>query len=456
MREVPVNKESFNEKMLKAIELHGFKSFADRTRLEFGEGISAVVGPNGSGKSNIVDAIKWVLGEQSVKKLRGGEMTDVIFGGSAGRQPLGAAEVTISFDNLSRIFDLDTSEVHITRRIYRSGDSEFFVNRRKVRLLDIKYLLGGTGLGTQAYSIIEQGRVESLLQSTSLQRRVIFDEAAGISRFHAKKQEIQKRFERVSQTLLRVSDKVNEVENQLKTTKAQAGKALLYRQYTARLQELRIHWSLVDYRKNSKQKTNLLEELEQLTAAEKEASELLDQYEKSAQETNRLVEESNEQIGRIEGEIVAVKEKITSAQSGVDFQAEQVQTLDAEIIQHSRKLADLNVRSIDTEELKRKTYDDIRNEQKFHREIEATYRQCLETAELLADIIRVQDAMLALQSRFDNETDANLIDACIFEHRALQSRYGHLLTLARSSELSASVSDYPNATVHMNRAAAKT
>ncbi|MCL2306194.1 MAG: chromosome segregation protein SMC, partial [Planctomycetaceae bacterium] len=370
--------------MLKAIELHGFKSFADRTRLEFGEGISAVVGPNGSGKSNIVDAIKWVLGEQSVKKLRGSEMTDVIFSGSAGRQPLGAAEVTLSFDNSNRIFDLDTSEVHITRRIYRSGEGEYLVNRFPSRLRDIKDLLGGTGLGTQAYSIIEQGRVESLLQSTSLQRRVIFDEAAGISRLNAKKLEAQKRWERVDQNMIRLADKVNEVENQLKTVKAQAGKAQLYRQYTARLQELRVQSSLVDYRKNAAQKNALLEDLEQLAAAEKEVQELLEQYERSVQEVNRLVEESNEQIGRIEGEIVAVKEKIVSEESGVEFQIEQTQTLDAEIVQHARQLLDLNVRSVDTEELMRKTHDEIRNSKKFHREIEATYQQCLETADTLA------------------------------------------------------------------------
>jgi len=393
--------------MLKAIELYGFKSFADRTLLEFGEGISAVVGPNGSGKSNIVDAIKWVLGEQSVKKLRGSEMTDVIFSGNSGRQPLGAAEVTLSFDNSNKIFNLDTSEVHITRRIYRSGEGEYLVNRLASRLRDIKDLLSGTGLGTQAYSIIEQGRVESLLQSTSFQRRAIFEEAAGISRFNAKKQEILKRLERVEQHLIRLSDKVNETESQLKTAKAQAGKAQLYRQYTARLQELRIQSSLFDYRKNSKLKDVLQGELEQLVADERVIQELLDQYEKSAQEINRCVEESNEQIGRIEGEIVAVKEKIVSEESGVDFQTEQVQTLDAEIIQHARQLLDMNVKSIDTEELMRQTHDEIRNSQKFHRETEVTYRQCLETAVLLSkELKQKQENASGLQKNLEEKKRA--------------------------------------------------
>ncbi len=407
--------------MLKAIELHGFKSFADRTRLEFGEGISAVVGPNGSGKSNIVDAIKWVLGEQSVKKLRGSEMTDVIFSGSAGRQPLGAAEVTLSFDNSNKIFDLDTSEVHITRRIYRSGEGEYLVNRLPSRLKDIKDLLGGTGLGTQAYSIIEQGRVESLLQSSSTQRRVIFEEAAGISRFNAKKQEVQKRLERVDQNLIRLSDKVNEVENQLKTIKSQAGKAQLYRQYTARLQELRIQSSLVDYRKNTALKIALLDELEQLSAAEKEAQDLLEQYEKSAQETNRLVEESSGQIGRIEGEIVAVKEKIVSEESGIEFQAKEEKDLDKQIEHNSRQLLDLNVRSVDTEELMRKTHDEIFNSQKFHREIDATYRQCQETAERLAkEVEHKRDN--ALKLRKELEEKHRTISRISGELKGLQSR----------------------------------
>ena len=226
--------------MLRAIELVGFKSFADRTRLEFGEGITAIVGPNGSGKSNIVDAIKWVLGEQSMKKLRGDASSDVIFSGAANRSPLGSAEVTLTFDNSQKTFNLDTPVVHITRRVYRSGEGEYLINRQASRLKDIKDLISGTGLGTQAYSIIEQGRVETLLQSSAIQRRVLFDEAAGISRFNARKQEIQRRHERVDQNLLRLTDKVNEVEHQLKQARSQAGKAQLYQQYKERLQSLRI------------------------------------------------------------------------------------------------------------------------------------------------------------------------------------------------------------------------
>src|SRR5512137_648960 len=164
--------------MLKALELVGFKSFADRTRFEFPQGITVVVGPNGSGKSNVVDAIKWVLGEQSVKSLRGKEMTDVIFNGSPTRRGMNAAEITLTFNNANGRLPIDTPEVHITRRVYRSGEGEYLINRSPSRLRDIRDLLSGTGMGTHAYSVIEQGKVDGLLQSSPRDRRVIFEEAA--------------------------------------------------------------------------------------------------------------------------------------------------------------------------------------------------------------------------------------------------------------------------------------
>ncbi|MGL6227397.1 MAG: chromosome segregation protein SMC [Thermoguttaceae bacterium] len=390
--------------MLTAIELYGFKSFADRTRLSFGEGISAIVGPNGSGKSNIVDAIKWVLGEQSVKKLRGSEMTDVIFSGSATRESLGSAEVTLSFANEPKIFDLDVPEVHITRRIYRSGEGEYLINRQVARLKDIKDLLGGTGLGTQAYSIIEQGRVESLLQSSSVQRRAIFEEAAGISRFNAKKQEVQRRLERVDQNLIRLSDIVGEVENQLKNVKSQAGKAQQYRLYTARLQELRIQASLVDWRKNREQLRIVREEMQSLTLAEQESGEQLDHLEKAVLAQNSQLEEMNRQIGRVEGEIVAVRERINSEESTIELHLAQVQQLETEIVQQSRELAELNNRSVDTEEMLRKTQQEIRSARNFHKDVERSYQECLkQTDELTKECEEVQAVFRQLRTELSEQ-----------------------------------------------------
>src|SRR5215510_7311059 len=239
--------------MLKRLELVGFKSFADRTWFTFPPGLTAVVGPNGSGKSNVVDAVKWVLGEQSAKSLRGGEMADVIFNGSASRRSLGLAEVTMIFDNAGRALATDAEEVQITRRVYRSGEGEYLINGQPCRLKDIKQLFLGSGAGTDAYCIIEQGRVDVLLQASTKERRTIFEEAAGISRFKAKKIETLRKLERVDQTLARLKDIIDEVEKQHRSVKLQACKAQRYQEYAARLKELRIGLGLQEYRELSDQ-----------------------------------------------------------------------------------------------------------------------------------------------------------------------------------------------------------
>src|ERR671935_870364 len=233
--------------MLKRLELVGFKSFADNTQFDFPAGITAVVGPNGSGKSNIVDAVRWVLGEQSAKSLRGGEMADVIFNGSTSRRSLGLAEVTLTFDNTGRALATEAEEVQITRRVYRGGESEYLINHQVCRLKDIKDLFLGSGAGTDAYCIIEQGRVDVLLQASTKERRTIFEEAAGISRFKARKTETLRRLERVDQNVQRLHDIIDEVEKQLRSVKLQAAKAQRYQEYSGRLKELRVGLGLQEY-----------------------------------------------------------------------------------------------------------------------------------------------------------------------------------------------------------------
>ncbi len=236
--------------MLKALELSGFKSFADKTRFEFPPGITVVVGPNGSGKSNIVDAIKWVLGEQSAKSLRGKDMSDVIFKGSSGanaRRPANAATATIVLDNADRRFAFDAEEVHVSRRVYRSGESEYLINGETTRLKDIRELFRGTGVGTDAYSLIEQGKVERMLSTNAKDRRAIFEEAAGISRFKAKKVDAQRRLARVEGNLIRLADIVEEVGSRYRSVKSQASKAARYKEYSDRLQQLRTYVGLKDW-----------------------------------------------------------------------------------------------------------------------------------------------------------------------------------------------------------------
>ena len=210
---------------LKALEIQGFKSFPDKTVLTFGEDITAIVGPNGSGKSNISDAIRWVMGEQSTRTLRGGRMEDVIFGGTARRKQTGYAEVSLVLDNTAHIFDMDESEVMVTRRYYRSGESEYYINRRSVRLRDVNELFMDTGLGREGYSIIGQGRIDEILSVKSTDRREMFEEAAGISRFRHRKEEAERKLERTDENLLRINDKIDELELQVEPLREQSERA---------------------------------------------------------------------------------------------------------------------------------------------------------------------------------------------------------------------------------------
>jgi len=214
---------------LKALEIQGFKSFPDKTILNFGEDITAIVGPNGSGKSNISDAIRWVMGEQSAKGLRGAKMEDVIFGGTEKRNQVGFAQVTLVIDNTEHIFpSMEESEVSVTRRYYRSGESEYYINRQSVRLRDVTELFMDTGMGREGYSIIGQGRIDEILSTKSSERREIFEEAAGISKFRHRKEEAERKLQRTEENLVRINDKIAELELQVEPLRDQAEKAKKY------------------------------------------------------------------------------------------------------------------------------------------------------------------------------------------------------------------------------------
>src|SRR5215207_6106692 len=237
---------------LKKLILQGFKSFADRTEFVFDSPITGIVGPNGCGKSNVVDGFKWVLGEQSAKSLRGDAMLDVIFNGSGGRKPAGMSGVVLVFDNPqradgTRLLAVETEEVSVGRRLFRDGTSEYQVNNASSRLKDIKELFLDTGVGVDAYSVIEQGRVAALLEANPAERRLIFEEAAGISKFKVKKKEAVRKLERVDLNLSRVNDIVDEVEKRLRSVKVQAGRARTYQEHSTRLSELRLTYAIQEY-----------------------------------------------------------------------------------------------------------------------------------------------------------------------------------------------------------------
>ena len=210
---------------LKRLELFGFKSFADRTVMDFGHDLVGIVGPNGCGKSNVVDAVRWVLGEQRPTSMRGGEMTDVIFKGSASRPPLSVAEVSMVIDNQAGTLEGRDDEVVITRRVFRSGEGEYLIDGRRVRLKDVREMLFGTGLGSRGYSVLEQGKIDAILSANALERRAIFEEAAGVSRYRQRKRETESRLKRVEADLLRVDDVIGELARRERSLKIQAGRA---------------------------------------------------------------------------------------------------------------------------------------------------------------------------------------------------------------------------------------
>ncbi len=355
--------------MLKALELTGFKSFADKTRFEFPPGITVVVGPNGSGKSNIVDAVKWVLGEQSVKSLRGREMADVIFNGSGARRPMNSAEITLTFNNAGGLLTLDAPEVHITRRVYRSGESEYLINRQPARLRDIRDLLAGTGMGTQAYSVIEQGKVDVLLQSSPRDRRMIFEEAAGISRFKARKLEALRRLERVDQNLLRLGDIVDEVEGRLRGVRMQAGKARRYREYTERLQELRTQVGLVDWRRLTGELAEFEAAIARCRQDRDAAAAEAERADADVLELDARISELTEALRRRDALMAEGRERIAGRESTIEHERARLREHEAEVSRCRRQLAGMNVRAGELRQQLAVTDDELQEAQQQYQAI---------------------------------------------------------------------------------------
>ncbi|MFA5252312.1 MAG: chromosome segregation protein SMC [Phycisphaerae bacterium] len=308
---------------LEKIILNGFKSFADKVELTFDSPITAIVGPNGCGKSNVVDAVKWVLGEQSVKSLRSEQMADVIFSGSSSRKPAGTAEVSLFLSNPngtgSRQLPIDTDQVQITRRIYKSGESEYRINNKVCRLKDIRELFMDTGVGVKAYSIIEQGQVGQLLNSSKTDRRAIFEEAAGISKYRAHKKEALRKLEYTEQNLLRLADILAEVQKQLRSIKLQAGKARNYLQYCGKLKELQVNYSLAEYAKNRAQSAEKKSGLERFEDQLAGVVTKVAQNDALMSELGQKITETENELSRTGNCLVAVQSKIEQNLQRIEF-----------------------------------------------------------------------------------------------------------------------------------------
>jgi len=303
---------------LDRITLNGFKSFADKTEFQINCSITAIVGPNGCGKSNVVDAIKWVLGNQSPKSLRSGQMADVIFSGSSSRKASAMAEVSLQFSGVAAM-GMEQETLEICRRLYRSGDSEYLINNKVCRLKDIRELFMDTGVGVSAYSIIEQGQIDQLLQKSTVERRVIFEEAAGVSKFKAHKKEALRKLERTEQNLLRLADIVGEVERQLRSVKLQAGKARNYLVYSERLKELRVNYSLAEYHKIVSQMRDKKEELGSLQGRFGAVASEVARHDAALSELNDGILRSESEINRWDNALISARSRIEQQYERLDF-----------------------------------------------------------------------------------------------------------------------------------------
>ena len=290
---------------LKSIEVQGFKSFANKLTFEFQEGITGIVGPNGSGKSNVADAVRWVLGEQSAKQLRGGQMQDVIFAGTEARKAQGFASVAITFDNSDRMLDVDYEEVTVTRRLYRSGESEYIINGSQVRLKDIQEIFYDTGIGQEGYSIIGQGQIDRILSGKAEERRELFDEAAGIVKFKKRKREALRKLDHEHQNLLRVNDILEELTSRVGPLKKQSEAARIYLDRKEELKKQEIALFVIEETRTE----NLLSELgSKLDAAEKELAEAKKLADEQAAIEAEKRQKDNEKLNEMAKEMARAEE----------------------------------------------------------------------------------------------------------------------------------------------------
>ena len=369
---------------LKSLEVQGFKSFPDKTLIRFGDDITAIVGPNGSGKSNISDAILWVMGEQSSKTLRGAKMEDVIFGGTQKRPAVGFAEATLTLDNTDRALPYDSDEVMVTRRYYRSGDSEYYINKQSARLRDINEMFMDTGLGKEGYSNIGQGRIDEILSLKSADRREIFEEAAGISKYRHRKEETERKLERTEDNLMRIGDKISELELQLEPLRVQSEKAKKYLELKEELQGVEVAvW---------------LDTLEKLSAAAKKAEE-------DYTSASFVLQQARDDLDRLYAQAEQMGETLRQRDTALENTREQVSALDSIHQQLDGQMAvlrtsmDNNVRNIE------RIQDELRSQDDRSGGIDQQIQQAKDRiAQIELALTQKQTALMDLQQQLATMT----------------------------------------------------
>ena len=373
---------------LKKLELQGFKSFADKTVLEFMPGITSVIGPNGSGKSNISDSIRWVLGEQSMKSLRGSKSMDIIFAGTENRKSLGFAEASLIFDNTDGALPIEYSEVVVTRKIYRSGETGYYINKTPCRLKDVLELFMDTGIGKDGYSIIGQGKIDEILSNKSEDRRHIFEEAAGIVKYRARKEETEKKLEQTKLNLLRINDILSEIEQNLEPLKNQSDKAKRFLSLKEELKEIEIGLFLYNIEKYKQTLTEIVEDeeimnstlnqeegkLEKISILKEELKTSIDELTLEIEKTQNIGFESQHEIERLNSEISVAKTKIEN-------NAENIERFETEIKENAERIQQLK----EEKEQKNKRKESLKqNKERFEKELKEKEEELKRVTEKLS------------------------------------------------------------------------
>ena len=381
---------------LKSVTMQGFKSFANRTKIELDKTTTAIVGPNGSGKSNITDAITWVLGESSAKNLRGAKMEDVIFSGTDSKKPLGMAEVTILFDNSDKSLNLPYNEVSVTRRMYRSLESEFLINNKKCRLKDIKELFMDTGIGKDGYSVIGQGKIESVLSSKPEDRRNIFEEAAGISKYKYKKVQSKNKLLKTEENLIRIEDILSEIESQEKNLRVQAEKAEAYLKDYEELKIYDINYSCKDMEKREEDLANKIEELEVLKEDSKkilinreslsqnleEIQEKLEKLKEEDEASSEKLNLSREDFDKLNLEINLDEEKINSLKKDIERIGLENENLDKDLLGLKESLEEIEKDREVLNKSKEEILDKLTTKDSVIKNLEAEFKNLEEVGNL--------------------------------------------------------------------------
>lgn len=398
---------------LKRLELKGFKSFPTKTDVLFNEGITAIVGPNGSGKSNISDAVRWVLGEQSIKSLRGDKLEDVVFAGTDTKKAMNYCEVALTIDNSDRNLDIEYSEITIKRRAYRSGESEFFLNNKSCRLKDIKELLLDTGIGKDGYSIIEQGKVDEILSNNPVNRRKVFDEACGISKYRYKKQEAERNLKNTKENLNRIEDIYVEIENQLKPLENQQRKAIKYLEIKEELKKIEVNSYINEIEDIDKQVEESLKHdkiLKDQMDSVKSKKEMLEgsisKSDEELEEVDSKINKTMEYINTIKGvinkkysELSVLNEKIKNCNNDIQRYTNEISYINKKINEDNTKLNDLN-------ESKKSTFNNLKDIEKQINEVDTKNKNKKENiSELNQSIETLKDEIISLLDAKQNSAN---------------------------------------------------